>query len=107
MNWEIFNLPMNMEYISNLKTSSNDRPGKFFKTTLQIDKPGDCYIDMQNFEKGILYVNGHNLGRFWNVGPQFRLYCPGVWLKPGANEVIIFDLHKTTPGTIKGETSLE
>lgn len=107
MNWEIFNLPMNTEYISNLKTSSNDRPGKFFKTTLQIDKPGDCYIDMQNFEKGILYVNGHNLGRFWNVGPQFRLYCPGVWLKPGANEVIIFDLHKTTPSTIKGETSLE
>lgn len=107
MNWEAFNLPMNPEYVASLKESATSRPGTFFKTTLQIDKPGDCYIDMQNFEKGILYVNGHNLGRFWNVGPQFRLYCPGVWLKPGANEVIIFDLHKTTPGTIKGVTSLE
>lgn len=107
MNWDVFNLPMSPEYIANLKESSDKRPGMFYKTTVQLEEPGDCYIDMQNFDKGILYVNGRNLGRFWNVGPQFRLYCPGVWLKAGANEIIIFDMHKTEPGTIKGVETLE
>lgn len=107
MNWEVFNLPMSSQYVSALKEGTSTRPGMFFKTNVQLEQPGDCYIDMTNFEKGLLYVNGHNLGRFWNVGPQFRLYCPGVWLKPGNNEIVIFDMHKTTPATIKGVKTLE
>lgn len=107
MNWDVFNLPMSGEFVSNLKESKTVRPGMFFRTTLQLDQPGDCYIDMKDFTKGILYVNGHNLGRFWNVGPQFRLYCPGVWLKKGANEITIFDMHQTEPGVIKGVETLE
>ena len=79
----------------------------FFKATVQLDKAGDCYIDMKDFTKGLVYVNGHNLGRFWNVGPQYRLYCPGVWLKEGANEIIVFDMHQTEPGVIKGVETLE
>ncbi len=107
MNWDVFNIPMSPEYVSNLKESDTVRPGMFFKTTLQLDKTGDCYIDMKDFTKGLVYVNGHNLGRFWNVGPQYRLYCPGVWLKKGANEIIIFDMHQTEPGVIQGVETLE
>ena len=73
---------------------------------LQLDKVGDCYIDMQNFTKEIVYINGHNLGRYWNVGPQFRLYCPGAWLKAGDNEIVVFDFHQTEPGCIRGVESL-
>jgi beta-galactosidase len=47
---------------------------------------------MGNFKKGVVWVNGHNLGRFWYIGPQQKLYCPASWLKQGNNEVIVFDL---------------
>lgn len=107
MNWEVFNLNMSSDYVANLKQGETVRPGMFFKTDLVLDKTGDCYIDMRNFTKGVLYVNGHNLGRFWNVGPQYRLFCPGVWLKKGANEVVVFDMHQLEPGTIEGIDRLE
>lgn len=107
MNWEAFSIPMSSEYISGLKKSDTVRPGMFFKTTLQLNEVGDCYIDMKDFTKGIVYVNGHNLGRYWNVGPQFRLYCPGVWLKKGDNDIVIFDMHQIEPGIIKGVETLE
>jgi beta-galactosidase len=42
----------------------------------------------------MVWVNGHNLGRYWNIGPQERLYCPAPWLRRGDNEIIIFDLHQ-------------
>lgn len=37
--------------------------------------------------KGVVFVNDHNLGRYWNVGPQETLYLPGVWLDKGLNKV--------------------
>jgi beta-galactosidase len=55
----------------------------------------------------VIWVNGHNLGRFWNVGPQFHLYCPANWLHTGKNEVIVFDLHQQTATSIKGVKTLE
>ena len=107
MNWDAFNIPMSTEYVSKLKQTDTVRPGMFFKATIQLNKTGDCYIDMKDFTKGLVYVNGHNLGRFWNVGPQYRLYCPGVWLKEGKNEIIVFDMHQTEPGVLKGVETLE
>ena len=107
MNWEAYSLPISAEYVASLKAGETVRPGMFFKATLQLDEPGDCYIDLRDFTKGIVYVNGHNLGRYWNVGPQYRLYCPGVWLHEGANEIVVFDLHQTEPGILTGHKSLK
>lgn len=107
MNWEAYSLPMSADYVASLRNGDTVRPGMFFKATLNLDETGDCYIDMRDFTKGIVYVNGHNLGRYWNVGPQYRLYCPGVWLRKGANEVVIFDLHQTEAGSIKGYKTLK
>lgn len=106
MNWEAFSIPMSAEYVASLKASTTVRPGMFFKAVLNLEETGDCYIDMRDFTKGIVYVNGHNLGRYWNVGPQFRLYCPGVWLHKGANEIVVFDMHQTEPGVIAGYKTL-
>lgn len=47
---------------------------------------------MEAFGKGQVYVNGHALGRFWQIGPQQTLYLPGCWLKKGKNEVIVLDV---------------
>jgi len=54
--------------------------------------PYDTFIDLSNYQKGYIWVNGHNLGRYWNIGPQYRLYCPGVWLNKGKNKIVILDL---------------
>ena len=55
------------------------------------DIPADTFLDMTTWTKGIAWVNGHNLGRFWSIGPQQTLYVPGCWLKRGANEIVVLD----------------
>ena len=108
MNWEIFKLPMNDEFISTIKPSTNfSKAGLFFKGSFNLSECADTYIDLSNYSKGVVWVNGHNLGRYWDIGPQKRLYCPAFWLKNGDNEIVIFDLHQTEPKTIKGLKSLE
>jgi beta-galactosidase len=75
--------------------SAPTRGGVLFEGTLALDKAGDVYLDMSAWNKGYLWVNGHLLGRYWHIGPQQRLYCPGAWLKHGANTVRVLDLHRT------------
>ncbi|MGY3230810.1 beta-galactosidase [Luteibacter sp. HA06] len=83
------------------------RPAIFFKTNLHIETPGDLYIDLSAWSKGYLWINGQLLGRYWNIGPQQRLFCPGPWLKAGDNELLLFDLHQTTPAVVKAADSLQ
>jgi beta-galactosidase len=132
MNWETYNLPLDDAYVKNLtmggkvckmhtladgkardeRTSSGGdgglmRPGIFFKGSFQLDSTADTYIDISGFRKGIVWVNGHNLGRYWYVGPQQHLYCPASWLKKGKNEVVVMDLQQTQAAAIRGVTTLE
>lgn len=95
--WEVFLLPMDDAFIAALRPvcTHPHRPGVFFKATLMLDEIGDTYLDMRHWTKGVVWVNGHNLGRYWHIGPQTRLYCPAPWLVRGANNVLIFDLHQT------------
>jgi len=95
---------MDEKFIYSLR-SSNRNPGKkgiFFKGKFELTVPGDTFIEMSNFVKGIVWVNGHNLGRYWEIGPQKRLYCPATFLKQGLNEIIIFDLQQTEPRLVFG-----
>ena len=63
---------------------------------------------MSNFKKGVVWVNGHNLGRFWYIGPQQKLYCPASWLKQGNNEMTVFDLLQDEKSvTASGSKTLE
>ena len=108
MNWEIFSLPMNEKYISGLQPNlQNIHDGVFFEAKFDIEKPADTYLDMSNYGKGVIWVNGHNLGRFWKVGPQQRLYCPASFLLKGENKVIVLDLLNAQPKPIKGVKTLE
>jgi beta-galactosidase len=108
MNWEMYSLPMNEASVQSLTASAthSDKPGQYFKASFNLDKTGDTYIDMSAYQKGIVWVNGRNLGRYWQIGPQQRLFCPATWLRKGSNEILIFDLHQTTPATISGEPRL-
>jgi beta-galactosidase len=64
----------------------------FFQATFNVATPGDTFLDFSHLGKGAIWINGHNLGRYWSVGPQQTLYVPGVWLKPGNNEIVVFDM---------------
>jgi beta-galactosidase GanA len=108
MNWQIFNLPFDEPYLDKLKFTSGEttKPGIFFKGEFELTTTGDTYLDVSQWEKGVVWVNGHNLGRYWQIGPQKRHYCPAPWLKKGKNEIVIFDLLLTGPKTVKGVKSL-
>ena len=109
MNWETYNLPLDDAFVKNLTMGGGSdftRPGIFFKGSFQLDSTADTYIDMSAFRKGIVWVNGHNLGRYWYVGPQQHLYCPASWLKKGKNEVVVMDLQQTQAAAISGVKTL-
>ena len=64
----------------------------YYKATFKLKKTGDTFLNMETWGKGQVYVNGHALGRFWSIGPQQTLYCPGCWLKKGENEIVVLDV---------------
>jgi len=113
MNWKVYNLPMDKKFIFELRSSGKNlnKPGVFFKGSFFLSRegilPGDTFIDVSNYTKGIVWVNGHNLGRFWDIGPQKRLYCPASWLREGTNEIMIFDLLQTEAKPVTGSKTLE
>uniref|UniRef100_A0A8B9Z6I3 Beta-galactosidase n=1 Tax=Buteo japonicus TaxID=224669 RepID=A0A8B9Z6I3_9AVES len=64
----------------------------FFRGRLWIEhQPQDTFLKLQGWEKGVVFVNGQNLGRYWKIGPQETLYLPGPWLWKGSNEIVIFE----------------
>ncbi|XP_023412775.1 beta-galactosidase-1-like protein 2 [Loxodonta africana] len=66
--------------------------------------PSDTFLKLEGWEKGVVFVNGLNLGRYWNIGPQETLYLPGAWLDPGINQVIVFEEKMAGPVIQSTET---
>jgi beta-galactosidase len=108
-NWKIYKLPLDDKFIYNLRSTGRtiNKPGIFFKGNFTLGITGDTFFDMSLFTKGIVWVNGHNLGRYWNIGPQKQLYCPVSWIRMGMNEIIIFDLHQTEAKPVSGMPFME
>ena len=111
MKWEVYSLPMDYRYVKEAALPSrglqNDREGIFYRGQFTLSETGDTYFDMSGYVKGMVYVNGHNLGRYWYIGPQKRLYCPASWLKKGDNEIIVFDLHRKEAAPVSGFMTME
>ena len=64
-----------------------------YRATFNIKgKPSDTFLNFETWGKGLVYVNGHPMGRIWEIGPQQTLYMPGCWLRKGDNEIIVFDI---------------
>lgn len=93
LGWNMYSLPF--EDVSGLryKTASINAPvvkkGSFDLTTV-----ADTYLDMRKWGKGVVWVNGHNLGKYWSIGPQQTLYLPAEWLKKGKNDIVVLELLK-------------
>jgi beta-galactosidase len=91
-NWQMFRIPM--EAAPDLTgLSAPAKPGRpaIYSGSFNLTKIGDTFLDMRGWGKGIVFVNGMNLGRYWKVGPQQTLYLPGCWLKKGRNDVVVFE----------------
>ena len=92
-NWEVFNFPVEYEFQKKLKFKAQNPNGPaWYKATFELETVGDTNIDMSTWGKGMVWVNGYNIGRYWKIGPQQTLFMPGCWLKKGKNEIIILDL---------------
>ena len=109
MAWDVCPLPMDEDYLARLRFGRRkaERPANFFRGTFDLPNVGDTYLDMSGWTKGVVWVNGHNLGRYWKLGPQQRLFCPAPFLRQGTNEIIVFDLQALEPARVGGFTKLE
>jgi beta-galactosidase len=91
--WKVFNLPLDDKMLAHLKFRSAKTTGPaFWRAAVKIEKPGDTFLDMRPWGKGVVWVNGHCLGRYWDIGPTQTAYLPGCWLHAGKNEIVILDL---------------
>ena len=107
-NWKIYTLPMRAPTDISDKSSkpgaapspdpivgwSKHKPEgpSFYRGHFNLDSPADTFIDVSSIQKGFVWVNGHNAGRAWSIGPTRTLYIPAPWLNKGDNEVVAFDL---------------
>ncbi|XP_029963511.1 beta-galactosidase-1-like protein 2 isoform X1 [Salarias fasciatus] len=99
----IHSLDMKPGFVNRLEKSGHwasmrERPSfpAFFQGRLYVNSfPKDTFIKLPGWSKGVVFINGRNLGRYWNVGPQQTLYVPGPWLHRGDNQVIVFEEQET------------
>ncbi len=94
--WEVFPLPMtdlSQVRFHHFGASPHESTGPhFYAGRFRINRVGDTFLDVRSLKKGAVWINGHAIGRYWQIGPQDTLYVPGPWLNPGWNQVVVFDL---------------
>jgi beta-galactosidase len=105
INWNIYPFALNNENApSKLKYQiGTTLMPAFHKATIKLNEIKDCFLDMSTWGKGLVWVNGHCLGRYWNIGPTQTMYLPGVWLKKGANEIVVLDFIGASENILGGQ----
>jgi beta-galactosidase len=104
--WKIYSLPMETPvFLKHWKKKEGAMPARgpwFHRGTFTMASPADTYLDTSALSKGFVWVNGHNLGRTWDIGPQKSLFVPAPWLKAGRNEVVVFDYAELPSVSLRG-----
>ncbi len=100
--WDVYPLPM--DNLQNLVYTNKpvEESSLFLRGLFEIEERADTFIKLDNFTKGFVTVNGFNLGRYWDIGPQKTLYLPASLLNIGKNEIIVFESDK-----VKGDPVIE
>jgi hypothetical protein len=79
-------------------TSNTGAPVWYHGTFTSSQAPGmaaDTFLSLPGGIKGLVFVNGRNIGRYWTVGPQQQLWVPGAWLST-TNQIYVLELEPTT-----------
>jgi len=66
-----------------------------YKYTVDLTPKGDTYLELDGFTRGLVFINGFNLGRHFKDSPQKSFYVPNRLLKVGLNEIVVFDAQDT------------
>jgi beta-galactosidase len=96
-NWSMYSLPF--DDINSLKSGKiindpNTQLPVIKKGQFELKELGDTYLDMRTWGKGVVWLNGHNLGKYWSIGPQQTIYVPKEWLRKGKNDIAVLELIK-------------
>lgn len=104
--WEIY--PLGLEDVSTQGSGKAPEPSSdsapiFYTGSFDVENPGDTFLELPGWVKGVLWVNEVNVGRYWTIGPQQSLYVPGTYLKKKNNQVIVLALEPTgDEGELRG-----
>ena len=111
--WDVYLLPDELDFYTRMEFWDTDgvisgdtgrmAPG-VYRGKFNVDKPSDTFLNFETWGKGLVYVNGHPLGRIWDIGPQQTLYTPGPWLREGENEILVFDILGPRSPEVEGLT---
>ncbi|MFI7132221.1 beta-galactosidase [Nonomuraea sp. NPDC050153] len=71
---------------------STAAPAGFAVATVDVGAPADTFLALPGSRRGLVWVNGFLLGRYWDIGPQVTLYCPAPLLRTGENIVTVLEL---------------
>jgi beta-galactosidase len=92
-NWDIYSLPL--DHVDNFKPSDAPATGPaFYHGTFNVTDPAGTFLDMRKWSFGVVWVNGHNLGRYWDRGGLHTLFLSGHFLHPGSNDITLLELRQ-------------
>ena len=92
--WEVYSLPL--DHIAGLApapTPPAHTGPTFYRGTFNVDQPAGTFLDLRNWSFGVVWVNGHNLGRYWDRGALRSLFLPSHFQQKGPNEIVVLELH--------------
>jgi beta-galactosidase len=94
--WEHYPLELdNIDRVDYTKGYEEGLPA-FYRFEFEAEVSCDTYLDFTGWGKGCAFINGFNLGRFWKIGPQKRLYIPGTLIRKGKNSIVVFETEGIT-----------
>ncbi len=100
--WIIYPLPLRSLKRLRFGASDGVTGPAFYKGTFNIEEPADTFLALPGWTKGVVWLNGFNLGRFWEEkGPQRTLYVPAPKLRCGRNEIVVLELHDAGERTVE------
>ncbi len=92
--WEMFSIELD-EVVLDFSRATTERFPQFYEGTFELAETGDTFLNMEGWKKGNVFINGFNLGRYWEIGPQKTLYLPAPFLNVGENTIQILELEGT------------
>jgi len=103
--WQVFPLPMtHFRHVRFLHGGQAEGPA-FYRGRFRISGTGDTFLDVRDLNKGAVWINGHAIGRYWNIGPEDTLYVPGPWMHRGWNQIVVFDIKGLSSPHLAGLTT--
>ncbi len=99
--WKMYGFPMKDVQAVKFSASKAQSGPVYRRGTFTLSNTGDTYLDLSQWGKGHVWINGRSIGKYWYIGPQQTLYVPAQWLNKGQNEIIVFEQLKPEQESIR------